>query len=137
MKARRIDHIGIAVRKAEPVRDFYVGTMGLGMVGEEVLQDQKLRVVKVRCGEVILELLEPLDEERVISAFLERRGEGIHHVCFDVQDVEKTARELKAGGCRVLYEKARAGAMNRKVNFLHPSSAFGVLIEISQGLGNP
>jgi len=128
----KIDHLGIACRSAEQAAAFYGGVLGLPVVARETLAEMKLKVVKVRSGETFLELLEPLDGEPVISKFLASRGEGIHHVCFEVDDVREAARELRAKGYQALWEEPKPGAGGRLVNFLKPKDTFGVLVELNQ-----
>lgn len=131
MRIGKIDHLGIACRSAESAAKFYGGALGLPVVARETLPDMKLRVVKLAAGESVLELLEPLEGEEVVSKFLAARGEGIHHVCFEVDDVAAAGEELRKRGYTPLWEKARRGAGGRRVNFLRPRETGGVLIEIS------
>ncbi len=132
MRIRKIEHLGLACRSAEAAAKFYSDALGLPVVSRETLPDMKLQVVKVRAGESVLELLEPLDGEAVISKFLSARGEGVHHVCFEVDDVRAAARELSRKGYAALWEEPRPGAGGRLVNFLRPKETFGVLIELNQ-----
>lgn len=132
MKIRKIEHIGIATRSAEASRDFYAKTLGLAAVSDERHEAMKLRIVKVRVGETVLELVEPLEGETAVRKFIETRGEGIHHICFEVDDVKAATAEVAGKGCRVLWPEPRAGAGGRPVNFLHPASGRGVLIEFNQ-----
>ena len=130
MNIRKIEHVGIAVRSAEAARDFYAGRLDLAAVSDETIDEMKLRIVKIEVGETVLELLEPLAGEAVISRFLDKRGEGIHHICFGVDDVAAATGEAGRRGCRVLWEEPRRGAGGRRVNFLHP--VHGVLIEFNE-----
>ena len=98
MKILKIEHLGLACRSVEAAAKFYSEVLGLPVVARETLDDMKLKVVKVRTGESVLELLEPMDGEPVISKFLASRGEGIHHVCLEVEDIREAIRELKAKG---------------------------------------
>lgn len=132
MKIRKIEHVGIATKDAAKARDFYVGTLGLAAVSDERHEAMKLRIVKIRVGETVLELVEPLAGETAVRKFIETRGEGVHHVCFEVDDVKGATAEAHAKGCRVLWPEPRTGAGGKPVNFLHPSSSFGVLIEFNQ-----
>jgi methylmalonyl-CoA/ethylmalonyl-CoA epimerase len=132
VNVRKIEHLGIACRSAEQAAAFYSGVLGLPEVSRETLADLKLKVIKVRAGESVLELLEPLEGEAVISKFLASRGEGIHHVCFEVDDVREAARELRAKGYQALWEEPKPGAGGRLVNFLRPKETFGVLVELNQ-----
>lgn len=133
MKIGKIDHLGLACRSAEAAEKFYAGTLGLQVVHRETLEAMKLKVVKIRTGESVLELLEPLPGEEVISKFLASRGEGVHHVCFQVEDVGAATAELKAQGYTPVWPEPRKGAEGKWVNFLKPKETFGTLIELSQG----
>lgn len=137
MKIRGVDHLGIACRSAADAERLYAGALGLPVVARETLEDMKLRVVKVKAGETVLELLEPMEGEAVISKFLASRGEGLHHVCFDVEDVRAAAAELRARGYETVWDEPRRGAGGRTVHFLKPRGTAGVLIELSQPTGAP
>jgi methylmalonyl-CoA/ethylmalonyl-CoA epimerase len=132
MKIGKIDHLGLACRSADAAEKFYAGVLGLPVVHRETLDAMKLKVVKIRSGESVLELLEPLAGEEVVSKFLASRGEGIHHVCFQVEDVAAATLELQAKGFTPVWPQPHPGAEGRLVNFLRPKETFGVLIELSQ-----
>ena len=132
MKIKRIEHLGLACRSAENAARFYGEILGLPVVARETLADLKLKVVKVRSGDSVLELLEPLEGEPVISKFLADRGEGIHHVCFEVEDIRGAIRELQGKGYRPLWEEPRIGAGGKWVTFLRPKETFGVLLELNE-----
>lgn len=132
MKIRKIEHLGMACRSAEAAATFYADVLGLPVVSRETLPDMKLKVVKVRTGESVLELLEPLEGEPVISKFLASRGEGIHHVCLEVEDIREAIRELKEKGYAPLWDEPRVGAGGKWVTFLRPKDTFGVLLELNQ-----
>jgi methylmalonyl-CoA/ethylmalonyl-CoA epimerase len=136
MKILKIEHLGLACRSAEAAARFYADVLGLPVVARETLVDMKLKVVKVQSGESVLELLEPLEGEPVISKFLASKGEGIHHVCLAVEDLRGAIRELKAKGYTPLWEEPRVGAGGRWVTFLRPKETFGVLIELNQEPGS-
>lgn len=133
MKIRKIEHLGLACRSAEAAAKFYADVLGLPVVSRETLDGMKLKVVKVRSGESVLELLEPMEGEAVISKFLAAKGEGIHHLCFEVEDLRAAMQELKARGYTPLWEEPKVGAGGRWVNFLRPRETFGVLLELNQG----
>ena len=137
MKILKIEHLGMACRSAEAAAAFYADVLGLPVVARETLPDMKLRVVKVGVGETVLELLEPQDGEPVISKFLGSRGEGIHHVCLQVEDIREAIRELKAKGYNPLWDEPRVGAGGRWVTFLKPKETFGVLLELNQERPGP
>ena len=132
MKIRKIEHLGMACRSAEAAAKFYTEVLGLPVVARETLDDLKLKVIKVRTGESVLELLEPMDGEPVISKFLASRGEGIHHVCLEVEDIREAIRELKAKGYSPLWDEPKVGAGGKWVTFLRPKDTFGVLLELNQ-----
>ncbi len=135
MKILRIEHLGLACRSADQAAAFWSGALGLPVVDRETLPEMKLKVVKVQAGGSVLELLEPMEGEQVISKFLTSRGEGVHHVCFEVEDIREAARELRARGHVPLWEEPKAGAGGKWVNFLRPKDAFGVLVELNQAPG--
>ena len=132
MTALKVDHLGIACRSAEATARFYTEGLGLPVVSRETVEAMKLKVVKIGCGETILELVEPLEGEDVVSRFLETRGEGFHHVCFAVADVRAAADDLRSKGYTPLWEEPRRGAGGRQVQFLRPRDTFGLLVELSQ-----
>jgi methylmalonyl-CoA/ethylmalonyl-CoA epimerase len=132
VKILKIEHLGMACRSAEAAAKFYAEVLGLPIVSRETLDDMKLKVVKVKTGESVLELLEPLDGEPVISKFLASRGEGIHHVCLAVEDIREAIRELKAKGYSPLWDEPKVGAGGKWVTFLRPKDTFGVLLELNQ-----
>ena len=127
-----INHIGIAVRSLEAQRPFYEGTLGAVFEGVEVVPDQKVRVGFFRIGDVRLELLEPTDPASTMATFLEKRGEGLHHVALTVEDLEARIAELKQAGVRLIDEVPRPGAHHMRIAFLHPRSTFGVLTELCE-----
>ena len=128
----KLDHIGIACRSNTRAEVLYHDILGLPVVSREIIETMKLSVVKVRAADIDLELLEPLEGEKVISKFLEREGEGIHHICFEVNNVEEAADHLKEKGYTPVWERPRTGAQGAQVNFLRPKETGGVLIELSQ-----
>ncbi|MBI2900593.1 MAG: methylmalonyl-CoA epimerase [Planctomycetes bacterium] len=132
MKIRKIDHIGLACRDAAKAEAFYHGVLGLPVEEREDLDEMKLRVVKVRSSEVVLELLEPQAGEETVTRFLAKNGEGIHHLCFEVENVAAATAYLIGRGYAPVWDKPRPGAGGKLVNFLKPKETGGVLIELSQ-----
>jgi methylmalonyl-CoA/ethylmalonyl-CoA epimerase len=132
---KAINHIGIAVRSIEAQRSFYEGTLGGVFEGIEEVADQKVRVGFFRINDVRLELLEPLDASSTIANFLEKRGEGLHHLAFTVADIPARIAELKQSGLRMIDEVPRPGAHHMKIAFMHPKSTFGVLTELCEPAG--
>jgi methylmalonyl-CoA/ethylmalonyl-CoA epimerase len=129
---KAINHIGIAVRSIEAQRPFYEGALGAVFEGVEVVADQKVRVGFFRIGDVRLELLEPTDSSSTVATFLEKRGEGLHHVAYTVDGIEARIAELKQSGLRMIDESPRPGAHHMRIAFLHPKSSCGVLTELCE-----
>ena len=127
-----INHIGIAVRSIDAQRPFYEGTLGAVFEGTEDVADQKVRVGFFRVGDVRLELLEPSDPSSTIAAFLDKRGEGLHHVAFTVENLQARIAELKGSGLRMIDDAPRPGAHHMRIAFVHPKSTFGVLTELCE-----
>jgi methylmalonyl-CoA/ethylmalonyl-CoA epimerase len=134
--AKAINHIGIAVRSIDAQRPFYEGTLGAVLEGVEEVADQKVRVGFFRIGDVRLELLEPTDPSSTIATFLDKRGEGLHHVAFAVAGIEARIAELKQAGIRMIDEVPRPGAHDMRIAFVHPKSTFGVLTELCEPAGD-
>lgn len=131
VKGAKLEHVGVACKSIAEARRFYEDALGLTLSGEEVLADRGLKVAFFDAGGVKIELLEGLGEDP-ISKFIEKRGPGIHHLCFEVDDVEGAAASLKADGYEFVTEAPYEGAPGSRVIFMKPSSAFGVLIELLQ-----
>lgn len=129
---KTLNHIGIAVPSIDEQRPFYEDVLGAAYEGDEIVPDQKVRVGFFRVGDVRLELLEPTDPSSTVAQFLEKRGPGVHHLAFCVEDLQTRIDELKARGIRMIDEKPRAGAHHNQIAFLHPKSCFGVLTEICE-----
>lgn len=127
-----VDHIGIAVASLDEGKQLYGALFGLDLVFEEEVPTERVKVAAYDGGGMRIELLESTDPEGPIGRFLAKRGPGIHHVCYRVDDVAATLAHLRASGLRTLDETPRPGAGGCQVAFLHPKAAGGVLIEISQ-----
>ena len=130
--AKKINHLGIAVREIEPALKFYRDQLGLPLQSVVDMEDRGLRVAFLQAGETLVELLAPLRDDSEISRFLDRRGEGIHHICFEVPDILKGLSQLSDDGVRVLNAQPSIGAEGFPVAFLHPKSCNGVLVELLQ-----
>lgn len=126
----KIDHIGIAVKSIENSLGFYEGVLGVREAEREIIEDQGVTVALLPIGESRIELLEPLSDDTVVAKFISRRGEGLHHICYEVDDVARKVEDLKARGLRLLDGYPRRGAEGKLVAFVHPSSAGGVLVEL-------
>jgi methylmalonyl-CoA/ethylmalonyl-CoA epimerase len=129
---KAINHIGIAVRSIEVQRPFYEETLGAIFEGVEEVADQKVRVGFFRVGGVRLELLEPSDPSSTIATFLEKKGEGLHHVAYTVEDIESRIAELRQAGVRMIDDSPRPGAHHTRIAFVHPKSSCGILSELCE-----
>lgn len=130
---KKIDHIGIAVKNAQERLKLYEKLLNLKVTKVEELPERGLKVYFIKVGETRLELLEPISENSEISSFLEKRGEGIHHIAFLVEKVEDIIKKAKEEGIKPLSDKPQIGAGGRKIVFLHPKTTGGVLIELVEG----
>lgn len=129
---KKIDHIAIAVKNLDEEIARYRDVLGLEFRGSEVVPEQKVRVAFFRVGGVAIELLEPLSADSPISAFIEKKGGGLHHLSLEVDDVQAEIDRLQAGQVQMLDRQPRAGAHGARIAFAHPKSFSGVLIELSQ-----
>lgn len=127
----RIDHLGIAVSDLRRARSFYE-LLGMQAGPEEVVDHEQVRTVMVPVGESRLELLEPTSPDSVIGRFIDRRGEGIHHVALHVDDIAEVFEEMKCAGMKLVSDELKIGAGGHLYFFVHPSSTGGVLVEICQ-----
>ncbi|MEE9175598.1 MAG: methylmalonyl-CoA epimerase [Thermodesulfobacteriota bacterium] len=127
-------HVAIAVRDLSAVEEVYKTALGLRVEHREVVEDQgvKTSMLVPEDGGTAIELLEPMDENSPISKFLDKRGEGIHHICFKVDDIEAVLERLKKQGVRLIDESPRPGAYNSRVAFIHPKAMNGVLVELAE-----
>lgn len=132
MKILRISHVGIAVKSVEAASRTFDDAFQLPLSNRERVEEQKVDVAMHPVGESRIELLEPTDPLSPIAKFLDKRGEGIHHLCFEVDDLEGALKELKERGVRLIDEAPRPGAVGRQVAFIHPKSTHGVLIELNE-----
>jgi methylmalonyl-CoA/ethylmalonyl-CoA epimerase len=128
----RLDHIGIAVKSLDAARIYEV--LGLSIQHVETVETQRVKTAFLSVGDSNLELLEPTSPDSPIAKFIEKRGEGIHHLCFRVDNIEEHLERLKAEGYRLVNEAPVPGAHGCRVAFLHPSAGNGVLIELSEKL---
>ncbi|WP_040228659.1 methylmalonyl-CoA epimerase [Bhargavaea cecembensis] len=132
---KRVDHIGIAVKSISETLPYYTETLGIPLLGTEDVPTQGLKVAFLDAGNVKLELLEPVSEDSAVAKFLEKRGEGVHHIAFGVADIQERMNELKEHGVRLLSDEPRPGAGGAQVAFMHPKSSFGVLYELCDKSG--
>jgi len=132
MKVERVDHIGIAVKSIEEAKKLYVDILGIAATGEETVEEQNVKVCFIPCGDTEIELLESTTSEGQVAKFIEAKGEGIHHLALQVDDLEAAIAEMKARGMRMIDDKPRYGAGRAKIAFVHPEVTHGVLLELSQ-----
>jgi len=127
----KIDHIAIAVKDLKNAVEIWKKILGVEPVSMEEVPEEGVRIAMFEVGGTFIELLEPLSPESSVAKFIEKRGEGIHHIAFRVDDVVKSSERLKAEGFQVIYEAPRAVSHGtRRINFVHPKSTTGVLVEL-------
>ena len=131
MSQPKLDHIGIAVRSIDAATAIY-RALGADVQHVEDVPSQGVKTAFLSVGEANLELLEPLSEQSTVAKFIEKRGEGIHHICLRVDDIEAHLARLKAAGFRLINESPVPGAHGCRVAFLHPAAGNGILIELSE-----
>jgi methylmalonyl-CoA/ethylmalonyl-CoA epimerase len=132
---KKVDHIGIAVKSLEDTLPFYTDVLNLPLLGIEEVDSQKVKVAFLQAGETKLELLEPTAEDSSVALFIEKRGEGIHHVALGVESIEERIVEMREKGIRMIDNQPRPGAGGADIAFLHPKSASGVLFELCEKKG--
>lgn len=128
----KINHIGIAVKSLEESIPFYRDQLSMAFAGIEEVAEQKVRVAMLQVGESKIELLEPTSDDSPVAKFIEKNGPGIHHLAYEVSDIESAIASLMAGGARMIDEKPRNGAHGARIAFVHPKSSNGVLTELCQ-----
>jgi len=129
----KIDHIGIAVKSIKKTSELLRNILGLKVTGEEIVEEQKVKVAFLPTGgDSELELLESTSPEGPIARFIEKKGEGIQHIAFKVNNVKEVLEKLKKEGVRLIDEKPRYGAGGAKIAFLHPKGTNGILIELCE-----
>ncbi len=132
INATRVDHVGIAVKNLDEMVKFYEDTLGLKAKGTETVEEQKVTVAFLPCGDSELELLESTTDDGPIAKFIEKNGEGIQHVAIRVDDIDATLAELKEKGVRLIDQTPRYGAGGARIAFLHPKATHGVLLELCE-----
>ena len=132
MELSHIEHIGIAVKNLEEAIDYYESTLGLVCYAIEEVTDQKVKTAFFKIGQTKIELLESTNPEGPIGKFIEKRGQGIHHLAFATNNIEESLKEVEEKGVRLIDKTPRKGAEGLDIAFLHPKSTFGVLTEFCQ-----
>ena len=131
MKIKKIDHVSVVANDLEEVVTLYQDVLGLPLERIEEVTEQGVRIAFFPVGDSEIELLEPIDKTcGGVAACLEKRGECMHHLCFEVEDIESALRELKQRGIRLIDEEPKVGRDGQKIAFLHPKATHGVLIEL-------
>lgn len=129
---KKLDHIAIAVKNLEDTAKFYQDLLGLELKSVEVVKEQKTKVGFLPIGETNIELVEPAGDDSPLIKFLDTKGPGIHHLCFEVDDIERELKVLTDKGAQLIDKTPRPGAHQTQIAFLHPKGTGGVLIELSQ-----
>ena len=129
MRPSHIEHIGIAVSNLEEAIRYYEQVLGLECYALEEVKDQKVRTAFFRVGETKIELLESTEADGPVGKFIEKRGQGVHHIAFAMDDTDQALKEAEAKGVQLIDKTSRRGAEGLKIGFLHPKSTFGVLTE--------
>jgi len=129
----KLDHIAIAVKDLECALKPYQEALGLTVSEMEEIPGQQVRIAYLPIGDTEIELLEPTTDDSGVAKFLEKRGEGLHHICLEVDDLKATLARLKAQGMRLIDEEPRDGGKGKRIAFVHPRSMNGVLIELTEG----
>jgi len=132
MNISHIEHLGIAVKSIEESLPYYEGVLGLKCYNIEVVEDQKVKTAFFKVGQTKIELLEPTSPDSTIAKFIEKKGEGIHHIAFSVDSVANALAEVENKGVQLIDKAPRAGAEGLNIAFLHPKSTCGVLTEFCE-----
>ena len=132
MKILKIDHLGIAVNSIDDGKDFWSGVLGLEFEGAETVAEQKVTTAFFPVGESEVELLESTAPDGPVAKYIEKRGQGIQHVAFRVENIEEALAELEEKGVQLIDQEPRIGAGGAKIAFLHPKATAGVLVELCQ-----
>ena len=132
MKTTRVDHVGIAVKNLDEMVKWYEDTLGLKANGTETVEEQKVTVAFLPCGDSELELLESTTDDGPIAKFIEKNGEGIQHIALRVDDIDAALAELKEKGVRLIDQTPRYGAGGARIAFVHPKASHGVLLELCE-----
>ena len=132
MKITRVDHIGVAVNSIDAALKFFSATLGLKLEGSETVAEQKVTTAFMPVGDTEIELLQSTAPDGPIAGFIEKRGEGVQHIAFVVDDIDAALKELEAKGVRLIDETPRYGAGGARIAFVHPKSTGGILLELSE-----
>ncbi len=131
---RKIEHLGIAVKNIETSNELFEKLLGDGPYKEEIVESEQVKTSFFRVGNNKIELVQSIEQDGVISKFIDKRGEGVHHIAFDVPDIRAEMKRLSEAGFKLLSEEPKIGADNKLVCFVHPKTAGGVLVELVQNI---
>ena len=131
-RVKGINHIGIAVRNVEEAKKLYCDILGFEFVEEKTLEERKVKTGFLDAGNTTIELLEGIGEDSPVSKFIARRGEGIHHICFEVDNIAEALEFYEKNGIAAVSKKPEPGAEGKLVSFLHPKGTLGVLLEVME-----
>lgn len=129
---KKVDHIGIAVKSLEQALPFYTDVLKMPLLGIEEVDSEKVKVAFLKAGETKLELLEPISEESAIAKFIEKRGEGIHHIALGVESIQERINDMKEKGIKMIQDTPKKGAGGALVAFMHPKSTGSILYELCE-----
>ncbi|MCL4459492.1 MAG: methylmalonyl-CoA epimerase [Chloroflexi bacterium] len=129
---KRVNHVAVAVRDTEEALRFYKEVLGLQPSESKAAPEQGLKITFLPIGDGEIEFLEPISETSTVAKFLEKRGEGLHHICLEVDDIEATLHSLSERGVPLVDTIPRVGAHGTRIAFIHPEAAHGILIELSE-----
>ncbi|MFC4324060.1 methylmalonyl-CoA epimerase [Litchfieldia salsa] len=132
MLIKNVDHIGIAVKSIREILPFYTEVLNLTLEHIEEVESEKVSIAFLSIGQMKIELLEPTSNESAIAKFIDKRGEGIHHIAFGVESIDERIHQLKTEGIRMIHDHAKKGAGGKNIAFLHPKSTGNVLIELCE-----
>lgn len=130
MNISHIEHIGIAVKNIEEAKKYYEKVLGLKCYAIEEVTDQKVKTAFFKVGQTKLELLEPTSPESTVAKFIEKRGEGLHHIAFNTENSDNALKKANEKGIKLIDKQSRKGAEGLNIGFLHPKSTLGVLTEL-------
>jgi methylmalonyl-CoA epimerase len=128
----KIDHVGVAVKSVDEVKKLFKEVFNLEPAFEEIVEEQKVRAIGFKVGESKIEFLEPTEVDSPIAKFVNKRGEGLHHIALSVYDIGDVLQNMKERGLQLIDEEPKIGAEGKKIAFVHPKSINGILLELSQ-----
>ena len=131
-KIIKVDHVGIATDRYEKLSHFFKDIISLDVISEENVLSEKVKTLKLNAGNTHIEVLKSISDNSPIEKFVKKKGTGVHHIAFLVNDIKSAILYFKNNNIRVIYDPPKEGASNKLITFLHPTDTFGILIELSQ-----